>query len=180
MANLTIGDAFIDFTLPATDGKTYYASKLAQKARAFLVIFSCNHCPYVQAWEDRINAIAHDYADDHVLLVAINANDATRYPTDSLEHMIQRADEKQFEFLYLYDETQSVARAYGAERTPEVFLFDASGKLRYHGAIDDNYENEDDIQHRYVRDALVAILAGKEVVVSETKPVGCSVKWKKE
>lgn len=180
MTHLAIGDAFIDFTLPATDGKTYHASELVQKARAFLVIFSCNHCPYVQAWEDRMNAIARDYANDHVYLVAINPNDVTRYPSDSWEQMIQRANEKQFEFPYLYDEAQSVAHAYGAERTPEVFLFDTAGKLRYHGAIDDNYEHEEEVQHRYVRDALAALLAEKEVAIPETKPVGCTVKWKKE
>jgi peroxiredoxin len=178
MAKLHTGDALIDFTLPATDGNTYHASEIAQEAKALAVVFTCNHCPYARAWEDRINQIARDYAGQGVHLLAINANDATKYPGDSFEQMAKRATEKQFVFPYLQDESQTVARAYGAERTPEFFIFDAAGKLRYHGAPDDNYEEEQAVKHSYVREALDAILTGREVAIPETPAVGCTIKWK--
>lgn len=178
MANLITGDTIIDFTLPATDGQTYTAHEFFSGAAAAIVVFTCNHCPYVKAWEDRVNVIARDYASQGVRMLAINANDVSRYPADSLENMAKRATEKGFVFPYLYDESQVVAHAYGAERTPEVFVFDASGKLRYHGAPDDNYEDEKAVKHRYAREALDAILAEKEVTTAETKAVGCTIKWK--
>ncbi len=178
MANVLRGDTLIDFTLPATDGTTYHASEVAQRSKALVVVFTCNHCPYARAWEDRINQLARDYAVQGVHLLVINANDAARYPSDSVEQMIKRAAEKQFAFPYLHDDSQEVAHAYGAERTPELFIFDAAGKLRYHGAPDDNYEEEQAVQHHYAREALDAIIADKEVVISETKPVGCTIKWK--
>ena len=179
MSTLGIGDKALDFTLPATNGQTYRLQDAFQQAKAVAVVFSCNHCPYVRAWEDRINALARDYAARGVRLFAVNSNDAQGYPSDSWERMIERAKEKEFVFPYLYDESQEVARLYGAERTPEFFVFDAGGELRYHGALDDNYEDEDAVKQRYVRDALEAVLAGQEVVVRETRVVGCTVKWKK-
>ncbi len=178
MANVLRGDTLIDFTLPATDGTTYHASEIAQRSKALVVVFTCNHCPYAQAWEDRINQIARDYAAQGVHLLAINANDAMRFPGDSFEQMVKRAAEKQFAFPYLHDDSQKVAHAYGAERTPELFIFDAAGKLRYHGALDDNYEDEQAVQHHYAREVLDAIIADKEVAISETQPVGCTIKWK--
>jgi peroxiredoxin len=178
MANLRIGDTAPDFTLPATDGKTYKLHEAFKNAKAVAVVFTCNHCPYAIAWEDRINAIARDYAAQGVRLLAINANNASTHPADNFENMVKRASEKHFVFPYLRDESQSVARAYGAERTPELFIFDANKTLRYHGAPDDNYEDEHAIKHQYAREALDAILAEKDLVLPETKPVGCSIKWK--
>jgi peroxiredoxin len=178
MTKLLTGDALIDFTLPATDGNTYNASEIAQKSKALAVVFTCNHCPYARAWEDRINQIARDYAGQGVSVLAINANDATKYPGDSFEQMVKRATEKQFVFPYLQDESQVVAHAYGAERTPEFFIFNASGKLRYHGSPDDNYEEEQAVIHSYVREALDAILADQEVAIPETRVLGCTIKWK--
>lgn len=177
MANLNIGDKAIPFTLPGVDDKTHSLSDYADK-EAVVVIFSCNHCPYVRAWEDRMVQIQADYADKGVQLIAINSNDATKYPDDSFPKMKERAREKGFNFPYLYDETQEVARAYGAERTPEVFLFDKQGILRYHGAIDDNYENPNAVRRHYLREALDAVLAGQTPAIAETPPVGCTVKWK--
>jgi len=177
MAKLKIGDKAIPFTLPGVDDKTHSLSDYADK-EAVVVIFSCNHCPYVRAWEDRMVQIQADYADKGVQLVAINANDATKYPDDSFPKMKERAREKGFNFPYLYDETQEVARAYGAERTPEVFLFDKDGILRYHGAIDDNYENPNAVRRHYLREALDAVLAGQTPPITETRPVGCTVKWR--
>ncbi len=177
MAALKIGDKAIPFKLIGVDDQQHALSDYADKA-AVAVIFSCNHCPYVRAWEDRMIQIQADYADKGVQLIAINANDATKYPDDSFPKMKERAQEKGFNFPYLYDETQEVARAYGAERTPEVFLFDGEGILRYHGAIDDNYEDPNAVQHHYLRDALDAVLAGQDPPVAETPPVGCTIKWK--
>ncbi|HZR41844.1 MAG TPA: thioredoxin family protein [Ktedonobacteraceae bacterium] len=178
MANLLTGDTAVDFTLPATNGETYNLHDAFRDAKAVIVVFTCNHCPYARAWEDRINAIARDYASQGVRLFAINANDAILHPGDSLEQMVKRSVEKEFVFPYLHDETQVVAHAYGAERTPEVFVFDAAAKLRYHGAPDDNYEDEHAVKHAYVREALDAILADQNVATAETKPVGCTIKWK--
>lgn len=197
MASLKTGDTLIDFTLPATDGKDYNARTMLAAAKALVVVFMCNHCPYVKAWEDRINAIARDYAGQGVRMLGISANDVIAYPADSFEKMAERAREKGFVFPYLYDESQEVARVYGAQRTPELFIFDASGKLRYHGAPDDNYDDEarrywkrsdgasgdnqddeDTIKQHYARQALDAILVGGIVTEPETPPVGCSIKWK--
>lgn len=179
MSNLATGDAALDFTLPATDGQTYTLQHILQDARAVAVVFTCNHCPYAQSWEGRINAIARDYADQHVRVLAINSNNVQVSPGDSWELMTKRAQEKHFAFPYLYDENQDVARHYGAERTPEFFVFDASGALRYHGAPDDNYEDERAVKHHYVREALDAILAAQDTAIAQTSPVGCTIKWKK-
>jgi peroxiredoxin len=178
MANLHSGDRLIDFTLPATDGNTYNASQVLSRAKALIVTFTCNHCPYARAWEDRLNQIVHDYDARGVHMLAISSNDVVRYPADNMENMAKRALEKHFVFPYLFDESQNVAHAYGAERTPELFIFDADGQLRYHGAPDDNYEDEQAVKQHYARAALDAIVADKEVATSETKPVGCTIKWK--
>jgi len=178
MANLLSGDRLIDFTLPATDGNTYNASQVLSQAKALIVTFTCNHCPYARAWEDRLNQIVHDYDAQDVHMLAINSNDVARYPADNMENMTKRALEKHFVFPYLFDESQIVAYAYGAERTPELFIFDAEGRLRYHGAPDDNYEDEQAVKQHYAREALDAIGADKEVAIPETKPVGCTIKWR--
>jgi peroxiredoxin len=177
MQQLELGAAAIDFTLPGTDDHQHALADYAEYT-AVAIIFSCNHCPYVRAWEDRMNMIQREYASRGVQLIAINANDAQKYPDDSFEKMQQRAHEKQFAFPYLYDASQETARAYGAQRTPEVFLFDAARTLRYHGAIDDNYENPDAVRQHYLRAALDALLAGHEPAPSATPPVGCTIKWR--
>ena len=177
MANLKSGDKAFPFTLTGVDDKHHALTDYADKA-AVAVIFSCNHCPYVRAWEDRMVQIQADYASRGVQIVAINANDAAKYPDDSFTKMKERAKEKGFNFPYLYDETQAIARAYGAQRTPEVFLFDKSGMLRYHGAIDDNCDAPNAVQAHYLRNALDAVLAGQAPPVTETSPVGCTIKWK--
>ena len=174
---MQLGDQAIPFTLLGTDNQQHALSDYADKA-AVAVIFNCNHCPYVLAWEDRMVQIQADYAADGVQLVAINANDVTKYPADSFPNMQVRAVEKGFDHPYLYDETQEVATAYQATRTPEVFLFDSMGVLRYHGAIDDNFEGPSAVQRHYFRDALDAVLAGETPTVASTPPVGCTIKWK--
>lgn len=177
MAALTIGTSAPDFDLPAIDGERYTLSRFAE-APYLAVIFSCNHCPYVRAWEDRLIAIQREYAGKGLRLVAINANDPVKYPDDSFEKMVQHAKEKGFNFPYLQDESQEVARAYGATRTPEIFLFDANRTLRYHGTVDDNYEDPNAVTQPYFRAALEALLAGQEPPTVDTAPVGCTIKWK--
>jgi hypothetical protein len=142
-----------------------------------VVVFMCNHCPYVLAWLDRLMDIAKDYADQGVAFAGINANDPLKYPADSFEGMKELANERGLPFPYLHDESQEVAHAYGAERTPEVFCFDADLKLRYHGAPDDNYD-ETLASVPYLRNALNAMLASQKPPVVETPPVGCTIKWK--
>jgi len=176
VAKLKIGDKALDFSLIGTDDNKHSLSEYANKIVA--VIFSCNHCPYVRAWEDRMIKIQADYASKGAQLVAINANDASKYPDDSFQNMKVRAREKKFNFPYLRDEDQKVATAYGAQRTPEVFLFDTKKTLQYHGAIDDNYDDPNAVKVQYLRNALDAILNGTKIPTAETAPVGCTVKWK--
>jgi peroxiredoxin len=177
MAKVKIGDKALAFSLPGVDGKTYSLAGISEGKDATAVVFMCNHCPYVLAWLDRIIAEAEDYADEGVAFVGINANDAAKYPADSFEKMQELAEERDLPFPYLHDESQAVAAAYGAERTPEIFLFDAGMKLRYHGAPDDNYE-EAEASVFYLRDALEAVLDGEAPAVQDTPPVGCTIKWK--
>jgi peroxiredoxin len=173
---LALGSAAPPFDLPGVDGADHSLDDYADAA-ALAVVWSCNHCPYVLAWEGRMSAIQHDYAGRGFRLVAINSNDAERYPADSFEAMKAHASEGQFPFDYLYDADQAVARAYEPERTPEVFLFDADRKLVYHGAIDDS-RDEDAVSTTYLRNAIEAVLAGREPPAVDTPPVGCTVKWK--
>jgi peroxiredoxin len=174
--SIPLGSSPPPFELPGVDGRDHSLEEYAA-ARALVLVQSCNHCPYVQAWEGRLRAVQADYADRAVRIVAINSNDAERYPEDSLEQMIARARSEDFNFDYLYDESQSVARSLGAERTPEVFVFDPDRGLAYHGAIDDS-RSEDAVTQHYLRDALDAVLAREEPPVTETMPVGCTVKWR--
>ena len=176
VARLRIGDKAVGFVLKGTDDKQHSLDDYSGKH--VVVIFSCNHCPYVQAWEDRMIKIQMDYAPKNVQLVAINSNDGVKYPDDNFSKMKERAREKRFNFPYLHDEDQKVASAYGAERTPEVFLFDSNSVLQYHGTIDDNYDNPNHVKENYLRDALDATVSGRKVSLTETQPVGCTIKWK--
>ena len=165
-----------DFTLPGVDGRTHSLADYAD-AEVLVLVQSCNHCPYVLAWEDRLNAIQREYADRGVRIVALCSNDAATHPGDSFENMVEHAREKDFAIDYLHDEDQSLARALGAERTPEVFVFDRDRSLRYHGAIDDD-RDETAVATHYLRDALDAVLTGSEPAVADTAAVGCTVKWR--
>jgi peroxiredoxin len=173
---LTLTTEAPPFELPGVDGRDHSLEEYAD-APALAVVWSCNHCPYVQAWEGRMIDLQRELGDKGFRLVAINSNDAESYPEDSFEAMQQRAEQQSFNFDYLYDEDHSALRAYGAERTPEVFLFDRDRKLVYHGAIDDS-RDETEVSHRYLRDAIEAVLAGRQPEVRETPPVGCTVKWR--
>ena len=164
------------FRLQGTDGAEHTLESY-DGVDVLVLVQSCNHCPYVQAWEGRLSAIAVDYADRGVRVVAVNSNDADSYPEDSFEEMQKRSRERGFAFDYLYDEPQAVARALASERTPEVFVYDRDRRLRYHGAIDDS-RDETAVSQQYLRDALEALLAGHDPPVAETPPVGCTMKWR--
>jgi peroxiredoxin len=165
------------FALPGVDGHTHTLDDYAD-AKALALVQSCNHCPYVQAWEGRMSELQREYGDRGFKLVAISSNDADNYPEDGFDEMKRRAHARDFTFDYLYDEAQEIPRTLGASRTPEVFLFDESRRLVYHGAIDDN-RDERAVTRRYLRDAIEAVLEGTAPDVKETPPVGCTVKWKR-
>ncbi|MBI4167584.1 MAG: thioredoxin family protein [Candidatus Aenigmarchaeota archaeon] len=174
---LKINDSVVGFELKGVDDMMYSISEFAGK-KILIVIFTCNHCPYAKAYQDRIIAVQKDYSMKGVQAIAINSNDDSKYTEDSFEGMKMRSKEKGFNFPYLRDESQDVARDYGAKATPHVFVFDSARKLRYAGAIDDNWENESAVKQKYLRNALDAILSNKDVETKETMPVGCTIKWK--
>jgi peroxiredoxin len=173
--SLAIGAAAIPFDLPGVDGRQHSLAQFADKP-VLVVVFTCNHCPYAQAWEGRLIQLQRDYAERGVAFVAVNANDPIKYPGDNFEAMQERARTYEYPYPYLQDQPQTTARAYGAERTPEVFVFDSARRLVYHGAPDDNREADQVGQH-YLRDAIEAALASQPAPVAETPPVGCTIKW---
>lgn len=174
---LSLGSSAPDFNLPGTDGKNYSLATF-KDAKVLVVVFWCNHCPYVIGSEDRINKFYADYAPKGVQIVAINSNETENHPLDSFEHMKTRVKEKGFKFPYLRDETQKVALSYGGLRTPHFYVFDAQRKLRYTGRMDDNPRNPGKETTHELRDAVDAVLAGKKPPVELTNPIGCNVKWK--
>lgn len=174
---LELGSPAPDFKLPGVDGKTYGLADF-KDAKALCVIFSCNHCPYVQAYEGRMIQLQKDFGPKGGQLVAVNSNDSEGYPEDSFENMKERSRAQGFNFPYLRDESQDTARAYGAQRTPHIFLLGADRKLAYIGRIDDNYKDPAAVKSRELADAFEDILAGRPVRVAETFAVGCTIKWK--
>jgi peroxiredoxin len=172
-AAVSIGDkgpAWSD--LEGTDGQKHSLADLAD-AKAVVVVFTCNHCPVAKAYEDRLVQLQSDYQAKDVQVVAINVNNG---PPDRLDKMKVRAEEKGFNFQYLYDPSQEIGRAYDAKVTPHVFLLDKDRKIAYVGAIDDNMK-EDKVGQKHLRDAIDATLAGKTPATAETRPVGCSIKY---
>jgi len=173
---LPLGEKAPDFSLPGVDGRTYSLQSFSDKP-VLAVMFTCNHCPYVQAYEDRLIAVQRDFADRGVQLVAINANETQNYPEDDFPKMVQRAKMKNYNFPYLRDEDQSVAEAYGAHYTPEIFLLDRERRLRYTGRIDDNWQNPKAARSHDLRSAVEALLDGRAVSQPETHAIGCTIKW---
>jgi len=174
---LKIGDPAPPFSLPGTDARTHSLDGLPDKP-VLVVVFSCNHCPYVQAYEDRLVAIQRDYAARGIQVIAINSNDDANYPEDSFEQMVARARAKGFNFVYLRDASQAVARAYGATHTPQLFVFGRARTLCYTGKIDDNWQNPKAVTRQYLRDAIDALLADRAPAESQTHAIGCTIKWK--
>jgi peroxiredoxin len=165
------------FSLPATDGSTHEVGG-ADAEPVTVVVFTCNHCPYALAWHDRLIAVARDYRDRGVRMLAINSNDAERYPRDSADAMRERVERGDFDGVpYLVDASQDVARAYAAKTTPDVFVLDADLNLRYRGAPDADHDDPSE-DAAWLRGALDAVLDGREPAPARTAPVGCSVKWR--
>lgn len=173
---LELGSQAPDFALKGVDGEMHGLADYADK-QVLVVIVSCNHCPTVVQYEDRMVEIQRDYESKGVHLVAINGNETDGHPTDDFEHMVQRAEEKSFNFPYLRDDTQEVLKALGAVRTPEVFLFGPDRTLQYHGRIDDSPDDPEAVGRHDLREAIDEVLAGQPVSVPDTTPVGCTVKW---
>jgi peroxiredoxin len=174
---MTVGDQAPDFQLPDTDGDAHSLSE-GNGWPATVVIFTCNHCPYALAWHDRILDAARDYAERGVRFLAVNPNDAERYPADSLEAMRERVkNDGGWPLPYLRDEGQDVARAFDAKTTPDVFVVDAERRVRYRGAPDADHQDPSQ-NAAWLRGAVDAVLEDRDPDPAETEPVGCSVKWK--
>ena len=174
---MPLGTSAPPFSLLNVDGETRDLAAFAD-AELLVVVFTCNHCPYAVASEDRMIELQRDYADRGVQLVAINPNDDVNYPDDSFEKMKVRAADKGFNFPYLRDDTQEVARAYDAACTPDIFVFDRDRKLLYNGRIDDNWQHPEAVTRRDLRAVLDAALAGSTVDFEHVPSRGCSIKWK--
>ena len=149
--------------------------QIAKEKKGTLVVFSCNHCPYAKAWDSRISAIGADAQTKGLGVVMINSNDPTEYPEDGMKGMKM----KSYAFPYVVDSTSQIAKDFGATKTPDVFLFDAKGKLVYKGAVDDNSESNDKVKKHHLKDAIDAMLNKRKIVEAETVAVGCGIKFRK-
>jgi len=176
--DLPLGTPCPDFRLPSVDGKISARDDFGD-AKALVVMFICNHCPYVQAVEDRIIQLQRDYASRGVQLVGICSNDPTDYPDDRPERLLARWREKRYDFPYLIDESQDLARAFHAVCTPDIFVFDGDRRLAYYGRIDDNWKEPAKVQRREMREALDALLAGRATTQEQVASIGCSIKWRR-
>ena len=165
------------FTLPGTDGGNHDLHDFDDR-KFLLVVFWCNHCPYVQGWEARMVDLGNRFIDRGVGMVLINSNDEIAYPDDRFERMVERARARHYPFPYLRDEDQSVARAYGALVTPHPMLFGPDRKLMFQGRIDDHHDHPESVKHRYLEEALTAAVDGRPLPRTEVSVLGCSVKWK--
>ena len=179
---VSVGDKAPDFVVKNIDGRNVGLSSF-NDVEGVILIFTCNHCPYSKAYEDRIIKLHKAWAAKGWPVLAVNPNDPEREPEDSFEKMQERAKEKEFPFPYAMDETQNVAKAYGARRTPHVFLLKKEKvgfRVVYIGAIDDNARNPEDVETRFVSDAITAIKDGKQPEPTATKAIGCTIKWRGE
>ncbi|MEO5331894.1 MAG: thioredoxin family protein [Magnetococcus sp. YQC-5] len=166
-----------DFNLPGVDGHQHTLEEYSA-SKVLVVMFICNHCPYVQAIEDRLIALTHALSAQQVQFVGISSNDPTNYPEDSFANMQAKAKKKSYPFAYLYDATQETAKAYGAVCTPDFFVYDAQRKLRYRGRLDDSPRNPAAVRRQELKEAVLAILEGRPVSAHQNTTMGCSIKWK--
>ncbi|MBN1581926.1 MAG: thioredoxin family protein [Anaerolineae bacterium] len=173
---LQLGEQAPDFTLPATDGKTYSLADF-DDAKVLVVFFTCNHCPFVTGSDEVTRATAEKFAPQGVRFVGINSNSKATHPTDDFDHMVERMAEYNFPWVYLRDKSQDVARAYGGLRTPHFYVFDRQRKLVYTGRGVDNPRETSKMTVNDLENALTEHLAGKKVSVPLTNPIGCNVKW---
>lgn len=176
-STILFGKPAPDFALPGINGKTYTLKSFTDK-KVLVVIFMCNHCPYVQACWDRLIALQSEFGHKGVQLVGINSNDATAYPDDSFVMMKEFATKKGQNFPYLCDASQEVAKVYGAVCTPDIFVYDENRGLAYHGRLDDNWKEPEKITRRELTEALQALLEGKKPPAVQQPSMGCSIKWK--
>lgn len=165
-----------DVKMKNVDGRELTVAEIAGK-QGTLVIFTCNHCPWAKAWEGRLATLGNTYAKRGIGVIAINANDPKSNASDGFDGMVERAKQLGLQFPYVVDNGSTVAKAFGAERTPQVYLFDAQGKLVYTGTVDDNAENAAAVKQHYLGDALEAVASGKPVAVAQTKALGCTIKY---
>ncbi|MBV2195539.1 thioredoxin family protein [Flavobacterium sp.] len=173
-----VGDKATDFKLKSVDNKMYSMADY-KDAKGFIVVFTCNHCPFAVKYEDRIIDLAKKYKSKGYVLLAINPNDPAAQPEDSFELMQKRAKEKKFTFPYLFDEGQKIYPQYGATKTPHVFLLDKNLVVKYIGAIDDNVEDASQVKEKYLENAIAALEKGEEPTPNTTKAIGCTIKVKK-
>jgi peroxiredoxin len=176
--DIPLGTACPDFRLRSVDGKTFARDDFREHP-TLVVMFICNHCPYVQAVEDRIVALAREYGPRGVQVVGICSNDPTDYPDDGPPNLLRRWREKGYGFPYLVDETQDVARAFGAVCTPDVYVFDRERRLAYHGRIDDNWKEPAKVKRRELAAALDAVIDGRRPAGEQLHSIGCSIKWRR-
>ena len=172
-----LGTLAHDFELSGVDGKTYTLSSFANR-RSLVIIFMCNHCPYVKAVLQRLIDLQNAFSGRGVQLIGINSNDATRYPDDSFGNMKTAAQERGISFPYLFDKTQETAKAYGAVCTPDLYVYGEERKLLYRGRIDDNWEHPEQVTRQDLKSVLEDILAGRPVPNEQVPSMGCSIKWK--
>ena len=173
---LQIGERAPDFRLPATDGKTYELGDFEQDP-VLVVFFTCNHCPYVIGSDESTRQIVEKFAPRGVRFVALNSNSKNTYAEDDFRHMVERMREEKFPWIYLHDESQEVARAYGALRTPHFYVFDRDRRLIYTGRAVDNPRQAERSKRHDLEDALEEHLSGKSITTPVTNPIGCNVKW---
>lgn len=172
---LSIGQSAPDFNLPATDGQTYSLDDFNSKI--LVIFFTCNHCPYVINSDEITRKTVEKFQKQNVSFIGINSNSKNTYPEDSFDHMVLRMKEHNFPWFYLHDETQDVALKYGALRTPHFFVFDENRKLVYTGRGVDSPRDPSKIENNDLENALSELIAGNEIKVKITNPIGCNVKW---
>lgn len=173
------GDTATDFKLKSVDGK-FYSMADYKEAKGFIVVFTCNTCPFAVKYEDRINDLAKKYKSKGYILLAINPNDPIAQPDDTFEFMQKKAKDKKFAFPYLVDEGQKIYPQYGATKTPHVFLLDKNHVVKYIGAIDDNSDDASAVKEKYLENAIAALENGQAPMPETTKAIGCSIKVKKK
>lgn len=173
-----IGSYAPDFELPGIDGAVHHLARYLEQHSAIVVVFMCNHCPYVKLYLDRLKNLQTEVQSQNVLLIGINPNDDATFPQDSYEKMKPFAAENEINFPYLRDVTQDVAQSFGAQKTPQVFLLNKQGIICYAGAIDDNAQNPSAVKERYLNNAIVNLLNDQPISPTSTAPIGCSVKWR--
>jgi peroxiredoxin len=172
-----LGTPAPDFKLPGTDGKEYTLMNFGDK-KVLVIIFMCNHCPYVKAVLRRLINLQNEYAEQSVQLVGINVNDIEKHPDDSPENMKALAEKKQLPFPYLFDASQESAKAYNAVCTPDIYVYGIERTLKYRGRVDDNWQHPDEITRHDLKDAIEALITDQDVSDDQVASIGCSIKWK--